>query len=119
MKNIDIDQKLRVFKEHWSPKIIASVNGQDVKLAKFSGSFDWHSHADADEMFLVIDGEFTMEFREHAVELKRGQMIVVPKGVDHRPVAESECSVMLIEPAGLVNTGDGEKTDRSTTGEWI
>ena len=119
MKNIDIDQKLSIFTEHWSPKIIASANGQDVKLAKFSGSFDWHSHADADEMFLVIDGEFTMEFREHAVELKSGQMIVVPKGVEHRPVAESECSVMLIEPAGLVNTGDGEKTDRSTSGEWI
>ena len=90
-----------------------------MKLAKFIGAFDWHSHADEDEMFLVIDGSFTMEFRDRRVELDRGDMIVVPRGVEHRPVAEKECSVMLVEPAGLVNTGDLEASERTTTGIWL
>ena len=78
MKRIDLKEKLSRFSDHWSPRIIASLNGQEVKLAKFEGAFDWHSHADADEMFLVLDGSFTMEFRDHSVELEKGQMIVVP-----------------------------------------
>ena len=119
MQKIDVQEKLSRFSDHWSPRIIASLNGQEVKLAKFEGAFDWHSHADADEMFLVLDGSFTMEFRDRSVELKKGQMIVVPKGVEHRPVAEAECSVLLVEPTGLVNTGDGEKTDRTTSGAWL
>ena len=119
MKRIDLNEKLSRFSNHWSPRIIASLNGQEVKLAKFKGAFDWHSHADADEMFLVLEGSFTMEFRDHSVELERGQMIVVPKGVEHRPVAEAECSVMLVEPAGLINTGDGEETERTTSGIWL
>ena len=119
MQNIDLNEKLSCFSDHWSPRIIASLNGQEVKLAKFEGAFDWHSHADADEMFLVLDGSFTMEFRDHSVELSKGQMIVVPKGVEHRPVAEIECSVLLVEPAGLVNTGDGEETERTTRGTWL
>jgi len=119
MLNIDLNEKLSCFSDHWSPRIIATLNGQEVKLAKFEGAFDWHSHADADEMFLVLDGSFTMEFRDRSVELKKGQMIVVPKGVEHRPVAEAECSVLLVEPTGLVNTGDGEKTDRTTSGAWL
>ena len=119
MQNIDLHEKLSLFSDHWSPRIIASLNGQEVKLAKFKGALDWHSHTDADEMFLVLEGSFTMEFRERSVELKKGQMIVVPKGVEHRPVAEAECSVMLVEPAGLVNTGDGDETDRTTSGTWL
>jgi mannose-6-phosphate isomerase-like protein (cupin superfamily) len=119
MNSINIQSKLASFSDHWSPKIIASLNAQEVKLAKFEGSFNWHSHADADEMFLVIEGSFTMEFRDRSVELAEGQMIVVPKGVEHRPVAESECSVMLVEPAGLINTGDGEETEQTTSGTWI
>jgi|TARA_B100001964_G_C13796689_1_gene406937 mannose-6-phosphate isomerase-like protein (cupin superfamily) len=119
MQNIDLNKKLECFSDHWSPRIIASVNGQEVKLAKFEGAFDWHSHADADEMFLVLDGSFTMEFRDRSVTLSKGQMIVVPKGVEHRPIAEAECSVMLVETAGLVNTGDGEETDRTTSAMWI
>jgi mannose-6-phosphate isomerase-like protein (cupin superfamily) len=119
MQNIDLNKKLECFNDHWSPRIIASLNGQEAKLAKFKGTFDWHSHAEADEMFLVLEGSFTMEFRERSVELKKGQMIVVPKGVEHRPVAEAECSVLLVEPAGLVNTGDGDETGRTTSGTWI
>ena len=119
MQNIDLNKKLECFSDHWSPRIIASVNGQEVKLAKFEGAFDWHSHADADEMFLVLDGSFTMEFRDRSVTLSKGQVIVVPKGVEHRPIAETECSVLLVEPAGLVNTGDGEETERTTRGAWL
>lgn len=119
MDAIDLADKLELFSDHWSPRIVAALNGQEVKLAKFIGAFDWHSHAEEDEMFLVLKGSFTMEFRDRSVELSEGQMLVVPKGVEHRPVAESECCVMLVEPAGLVNTGDGETTEKSTTGTWI
>ena len=119
MNTIDLGEKLQQFSDHWSPRIIAAMNGQEVKLAKFIGAFDWHSHADADEMFLVLDGAFTMEFRDRTVELSEGQMIVVPKGVEHRPSATEECSVMLIEPAGLVNTGDAEPSEKTTQGVWL
>ena len=119
MDAIDLADKLELFSDHWSPRIVAALNGQEVKLAKFIGAFDWHSHAEEDEMFLVLKGSFTMEFRDRSVELSEGQMLVVPRGVEHRPVAESECCVMLVEPAGLVNTGDGETSEKSTTGTWI
>jgi len=98
---------------------VASLNGHVVKLAKFCGEFDWHTHTDADEMFLVLEGSFKMEFRSHSVDLSKGQMIVVPRDVEHRPVADAECSVMLVEPAGLLNTGDSEKSDYTTSGIWI
>jgi len=94
MKCIDIKSKLSKFSEHWSPQIIASVNDHEVKLAKFSGPFIRHSHHNADEMFVVLEGSFTMEFRDGSVELSKGQMIVVPRGVEHRPVSENECSRM-------------------------
>ena len=105
--------------EHWSPRIVASLNGQEVKLAKFEGAFDWHAHENEDELFFVIHGEFTMEFRDRSVALCEGEMIVVPRGVEHRPVAEQECHVLLFEPAGLINTGDAEVSDRTTSGTWI
>ena len=105
--------------EHWSPRIVASLNGQEVKLAKFEGAFDWHAHENEDELFLVVHGEFTMEFRDRSVALCEGEMIVVPRGVEHRPVAEQECHVLLFEPAGLINTGDAEVSDRTTSGTWL
>lgn len=119
MERIDIGEKLELFDDHWSPRIVASVNDQEIKLAKFKGSFDWHHHKDADEMFLVLSGSFVMEFRNSSVRLDEGQMIVVPRGIEHRPVADQECSVMLVEPSGLVNTGDGSLNEISTTGTWI
>ena len=91
--------------EHWSPRIVASLNGQEVKLAKFEGAFDWHAHENEDELFLVVHGEFTMEFRDRSVALCEGEMIVVPRGVEHRPVAEQECHVLLFEPSRIINTG--------------
>ena len=119
MKSIDLSQTLDCFDDHWSPRIIAELNGQQVKLAKFLGEFPWHAHPEEDEMFLVLEGSFTMEFRDHSVELHEGQMLVVPRGIEHRPVATHECAVMMVEPAGLVNTGDSEVSDRTTTGTWI
>lgn len=119
MNTIDLDSKLELFDDHWSPRIVAALNGQHVKLAKFKGAFDWHAHADEDEMFLVLKGSFTMAFRDRSETLGPGQMIVVPKGVEHRPIADEECAVMLVEPAGLLNTGDARPTDRTTSGTWI
>lgn len=100
------------FEDHWSPRIAADLNGQHVKLAKFRGTFDWHAHEDEDEMFLVHRGSFVMEFRGRRVELNAGEFLVVPRGVEHRPVAEEEVEVVLFEPASTINTGDAD-TERT------
>ena len=105
---INIAEKLSLFDEHWSPKIVGELNGQLVKLVKLVklfGEFVWHYHDDEDEMF-VVDGRFRMEFRDREVWIERGEFIVVPRGVEHRPVAEEEASVMLFEPASTVDTGN-------------
>ena len=103
---INLAQKLTQFSDHWSPKIVAQMNDYHFKLAKFQGEFVWHSHAETDEVFIVIDGHMSIDFRDGSVELKAGEMFVVPKGIEHKPVAEQECHVMLVEPAGTLNTGD-------------
>ena len=103
---ISLDQKFATFREHWSPKVVADLNGQQVKLVKFQGTFDWHAHAAEDELFLVHRGEFRMEFRDRTVTLAAGDMLVVPRGVEHRPVADREVEVVLFEPASTLNTGD-------------
>jgi mannose-6-phosphate isomerase-like protein (cupin superfamily) len=105
LEKIDLAEKLARFDERWSPRIVAELNGQHVKLAKLEGSFVWHSHVDEDELFLVLQGKLTIELRDGRVELGAGQMVVVPRGVEHRPVAEGEVHVLLFEPAGTVNTG--------------
>ena len=107
MEVIDLSEKFSKFSEHWRPKLVAELNGQEVKLVKLLGPFVWHKH-DVDEMFFVWRGELTLEFRDRAVSLLEGQMIVVPRGVEHRPVASSEVEVLLFEPAGVRNTGDVE-----------
>lgn len=119
VKTIDLSEKLAKVQEAWRPGIIAQANGQHVKLARFLGSYPWHAHADADEVFLAIEGSFTMEFRSHCTEVNQGQLIVVPRGVEHRPVAASECCVLLFEPAGTVSTGDGQASELTTSGDWI
>lgn len=100
---VNIAEKLSLFDEHWSPKIVGELNGQHVKL---SGAFVWHHHDDEDEMILVVNGRFRMEFRDREVWVERGEFIVVPRGVEHRPVAQEEASVMLFEPASTLNTGN-------------
>lgn len=102
---IVLAEKFAGFADHWSPKLIAELNGQHVKLVKFRGEFVWHHHEHEDEMFLVVRGGFRLEFRDRVVELSEGDLIVVPRGVEHRPVAAEEVCVMLFEPAGTVNTG--------------
>jgi mannose-6-phosphate isomerase-like protein (cupin superfamily) len=107
-----LSEKLAKFSEQWSPRIVGELNGQHVKLVKFQGEFIWHHHADEDEMFLVLVGSFDMHFRDRVVSLREGEFLIVPRGVEHRPVAEHEVSVLLFEPAGTVNTGSagGDRT---------
>ena len=114
MKTIDLREKFAAFSEHWSPRIVAELNGQHVKLVKLLGEFVWHHHDDEDELFLVHRGRLLMEFRDGVVELEAGEMIVVPRGVEHRPVAPEEVEIILFEPAGTLNTGNvvGERTVR-------
>lgn len=111
---IDLDAAFATFSEHWSPRIVAELNGQHVKLVKFRGEFVWHHHEHEDEMFLVHRGRFVMEFRDRRVEVGEGQFIVVPRGVEHRPVATEEVQVVLFEPATTLNTGNvvNERTVR-------
>ena len=112
MHAINLASKLATFSSHWDPKIIAELNGQHVKLAKISGAFVWHAHDEEDELFLVVSGRLRMEFRDRTEEVEEGESIVVPRGVEHRPVAEGETHILLFEPASTVNTGTagGERT---------
>lgn len=103
---VNLREKLALFHEHWSPRIVGELNGQHVKLVKFIGAFVWHSHEHEDELFLVLEGRFRMEFRDRSVWLETGEFLIVPRGVEHRPVAEEEVAVLLFEPAGTLNTGD-------------
>ena len=116
---IDLKEKLARFTELWSPKIIAQMNDYHFKLAKVQGEFIWHDHPETDEVFLVIAGELKIDFRDGRVTLKAGEMYVVPKGVEHKPSAEGECHILLIEPAGTMNTGNvvDERTAPNPT--WI
>jgi len=109
---INFKEKLAKFSEHWSPKIVAQINDYHFKLVKFQGEFIWHNHADTDEVFIVLDGEMAIDFRGGRVDLKTGEMLVVPKRVEHKPLAADECKILLVEPAGTINTGDagGELT---------
>ena len=108
MERVDIREKLALFSDHWNPRVVGELNGQHVKLVKFQGEFVWHDHAVEDELFLVVRGTFRMEFRDRSVTLNEGEFIVVPRGVEHRPVAEQEVEVMLFEPAAIRHTGDVE-----------
>jgi mannose-6-phosphate isomerase-like protein (cupin superfamily) len=112
VNKVNVAEKLELFHDHWSPKIVGEVNNVAVKLVKFQGEFVWHHHELEDEMFFVIAGEFDMEFRDKTVHLEAGEFLIVPKGVEHRPVAQHEVAVMLIEPNTVLNTGNviNEKT---------
>src|SRR5690606_33101583 len=106
MDKVNLSEKFALFTDHWSPKIVGELNGQYVKLAKFKGEFVWHKHDNEDEMFLVVDGILKIEFRDKTVTLNKDEFIIVPKGTEHRPIAENEVLVMLFEPATPLNTGD-------------
>jgi len=119
MEKINLAKKLALFHELWSPKIVAEVNDTHIKLSKLQGEFDWHRHELEDELFLVLHGRLQIQFQDHDVWLEEGEMLVVPRGVAHRPVAPEEVHVLLVEPRGTVSTGNLTGDDRSTAGEWI
>jgi len=102
---INFSDKFSLFSEPWSPRVIAEMNDYQFKLVRVQGEFIWHNHAETDEVFIVFDGEMSIEFRDGRVDLKSGEMFVVPRGVEHKPVAAAECRAMLVEPRGVVNTG--------------
>lgn len=111
---VDIQHKFSLFDAPWQPKIVGDVNGMQVKLARLQGAFEWHAHAEEDEMFLVIEGVLVMQFRDRTERIEPGQFIIVPRGVEHLPSSEGdECKVMLFEPASTLNTGDGADGDRT------
>ena len=119
MEKINLAEKLSRFSDHWSPKIIAALNGQHVKLVKFRGEFVWHQHEHEDELFYVVTGAFRMEFRDRTVALRAGEMLVVPRGVEHRPVADAEVAVLLFEPAATVNTGSAGGARTVARPDWL
>ena len=116
---INLANKLSLFDEYWSPRIIAQMNDYHLKLAKIQGEFIWHSHPDTDEVFIVIKGEMRIEFRDFHTKLSEGELCVVPRGIEHKPVAKDECQIMLIEPIGTVNTGDAAGERTKTEENWI
>lgn len=119
MEKINLKDKLAKFSEHWTPKIIAEMNDYQFKLVKIKGDFVWHNHPDTDEVFIVIEGSMKIEFKDGVIELNEGEMYVVPKGVEHKPFAEKECKVLLVEPRGVVNTGDAEGELTAANDVWI
>lgn len=116
---INLRHKLGLFAEHWSPKVVAEMNDYQLKLVKLQGDFVWHAHADTDEVFIVIEGALRIDFRDGAVEIGPGEMFVVPKGVEHKPYAEHEVKLMLIEPRGVANTGDAGGVRTAPNDVWI
>jgi mannose-6-phosphate isomerase-like protein (cupin superfamily) len=119
LQPINLKEKLGKFSEHWSPKIIAQMNDYHFKLAKVQGEFVWHDHPETDETFLVIQGKLDILFRDGKVTLEKGEMYIVPKGVEHKPVAIEECHILLIEPAGTINTGYVVDEKTAPNSVWI
>ncbi len=116
---INFQKKFERFSEQWSPRVIAEMNDYQFKLVRVEGEFVWHSHAETDEVFIVLDGELKIELRDGSVELHAGEMYVVPRGVEHKPSATSECRLMLVEPRGVVNTGDAGGALTAENDVWV
>ena len=119
MKKINFKSKFDKFNDHWSPKVIAEMNDYQFKLAKIKDDFIWHEHNDTDEVFIVISGVIWIEFKDETIQINTGEMIVVPKGTKHRPYATEEAQIMLVEPKGVVNTGDIESDLTALNDQWI
>jgi len=116
---VNLRETIARIREPWSPRIVGSLNGQHVKLARLKGAFTWHRHADADELFLVLSGILRLELRDRVVELEPGEFFIVPRGVEHRPVAPDEVEVLLFEPEGTLNTGDADDARKVEEPEWL
>lgn len=108
IKKVNLSEKFGLISEHWRPKVVGELNGQEIKLVKFEGEFPWHHHEREDEMFLAMKGSFRIEFRDKTVELNEGEFVIVPRGVEHRPIADEEVEVLLFEPKNVLNTGNIE-----------
>jgi mannose-6-phosphate isomerase-like protein (cupin superfamily) len=119
VNKVNLLEKLSLFSDHWSPKVVGELNGQHVKLVKFQGEFVWHKHDGEDELFLVVNGRFRMDFRDHQVWVEQGEFLIVPRGAEHRPVAEEEVHVLLFEPAATLNTGDVRDERTVDQLEWL
>ena len=119
-KSINFEEKLSLFEEQWSPRVVAELNDNQFKIVKIEGDFVWHQHEDTDEAFIVLEGELRIDFRDGSVKVSAGEMYVVPKGVEHKPFAEQEVKMLLIEPRGVVNTGDLEASERTANNDvWV
>jgi mannose-6-phosphate isomerase-like protein (cupin superfamily) len=116
---INFKDKFTKFSDHWAPKAIAEMNDYQFKLVKIQGEFVWHSHAETDEVFIVLEGEMTIQLLDSSIHLKSGEMFVVPKGVEHKPAAQVECKILLVEPRGIVNTGDAGGAYTAPNDVWI
>jgi mannose-6-phosphate isomerase-like protein (cupin superfamily) len=119
MDKINLIEKFKMISDYWDPKIAGELNGQQVKLAKFKGPFIWHKHDEEDEFFMVIEGSFNMELRDKTITLNPGEFIIIPKGTEHRPVAENEALVMMFEPASTLNTGDQQNDMTIDKLDWV
>ncbi len=118
-QSINLSEKYAKFSEHWKPKNIAQMNDYHIKIAKVQGEFTWHAHPETDEFFLVVKGQLQIQLRDGMVTLNEGEIYVVPKGVEHKPVAQEECHILLIEPAGTINTGDIVDEKTAPNNVWI
>lgn len=116
---LNIEEKFSYFSENWSPRVIAEMNDYQFKLVKANGEFVWHSHGDTDEVFIVVSGVLDIEFRDGNVRLESGEMFVVPKGIEHRPIARQECKLILVEPKGVINTGDAGGGLTAENDVWV
>ena len=119
MKKINFKEKFEKFSDQWSPKVVAEMNNYQFKLVKIQNDFIWHKHEDTDEVFIVLDGKIFIEFEDKTIEINQGEMIVVPKGVKHKPYAKDEANIMLVEPSGILNTGDQENKLTALNDQWI
>ena len=119
MKKINFTSKFSKFTDHWSPKVIAQMNDYQFKLVKIENDFTWHKHDDTDEVFIVLEGQIFIEFEDETIEINEGEMLVVPAGIKHKPFAEREAKIMLVEPSGVVNTGDNEGELTAPNDQWI
>lgn len=119
MKKINLKSKFNKFNDRWSPKIIAEMNDYQFKLVKIKNDFVWHKHDDTDEVFIVVEGKIHIEFEEKTIEINEGEMIVVPKGTKHKPYAIEEAKIMLVEPSGIINTGDNQGHLTAPNDEWV
>ncbi len=116
---INLEDKLARFSDHWAPRVIAELNDYQLKLVKIEGEFVWHRHEDTDELFICLEGEMSIHLRDGRVDLRAGELFIVPRGIEHKPTAERECKLLLIEPRGVVNTGNAGSGLRADNDVWI